>query len=257
MSEKKGWELLHSQLPKAALKAIPKDAYGVEGLTDVNEGYLITRLFASELPWSWEILRQEYLGHEDRQARGKDYTTRWYLAAVHGRLTVGGQIFDGSGAHDNRKIDAAFKGAATVAFKNATKTAGLFMQLLMDGRAIDFVYQTRDGEVAQGQQPDQSSEQEEVGAQPVAEGSGADSEAIKVEAEPPAAPPPAPDDSKERKELYAISQKLGRDRASIDGLLAIYPVEKVLAKARKELAEKEDRDPQLLGELTTGHAANA
>lgn len=141
---KKGWQLLHSELPPASLKAIPESAYGVAGLTDVNEGYLITRLFASELGWKWEVLRQEYLGHEDRQVRNKDYTNRYYLAAVHGRLTIGDQTFDGSGAHDNRKIDAAFKGAATVAFKNAAKMAGLFAQLLLDGRAMDFIYAVAD-----------------------------------------------------------------------------------------------------------------
>ena len=141
---KKGWPLLHSELPDRALKPISSSVYGVDGLTDVNEGYIITRLFASELGWSWTILRQEYLGHEDREVRGKGYTMRYYLAAVHGRLDIGGQSFDGSGAHDNRKIDAAFKGAATVAFKNAAKTAGLFAQLLLDGRAMDFIYATAD-----------------------------------------------------------------------------------------------------------------
>lgn len=278
--EKKGWPLLHSQLPKAAFKPIPKDVYGVEGLTDVNEGHLIQRLHLSGLAWSERILSSEYLGSEVRRTRGTnpyDYTV--YLAHVDLELTIDGRTFVGSGAHDNRKIDAAFKGAKTVAFKSACKAAGMINELLVGGRSIDFFYTDRNGEVL----PDQASEREEATAGAATEGSddtsaaGAPAKSIGPEsaaatdgegspppqasrsaaAESPAAPPPAPDDSEAREELYAISQKLGRDRASIDGLLAIYPVEKVLAKARKELAEKEDRDPQLLGELTTGHAANA
>jgi hypothetical protein len=135
-----GWELLHAPLPKASLKALPKSAYGIEGLTDVNEGYLIQRLFASRLEWHWKITSQSYLGHEDRKAQGKDYTTRWYLASVAGELVIDNRVFAGSGAHDNHKLDAAFKGANTVAFKSACKLAGLTVQLYLDGRAIDFIY---------------------------------------------------------------------------------------------------------------------
>lgn len=136
----KEWELLHSKLPSAALKPLPKSAYGIEGLTDVNEAYLIQRLFASGLKWEWKITNQAYLGYEDRQAQGKSYTTRWYLASVSGELVIDGRHFGGSGAHDNHKLDAAFKGAATVAFKNAAKIAGLTIELFKDGRAMDHIY---------------------------------------------------------------------------------------------------------------------
>src|SRR5713101_3613555 len=64
--EKIGWALLHSKLPPAALHPLPQSAYGVAGLTDVNEAYLIQRLFASGLSWEWRLLNQQYLGFEDR-----------------------------------------------------------------------------------------------------------------------------------------------------------------------------------------------
>lgn len=141
---KTGWALLHSKLPSQALKPLPKAAYGIEGLTDVNEAYLIQRLFASELDWQWTITAQSYLGYEDRKGRENDYTTRWYLASVSGELIIAGRHFGGSGAHDNRKLDAAYKGAATVAFKNASKIAGLTIELFKDGRAMDFIYEQTD-----------------------------------------------------------------------------------------------------------------
>ena len=139
----KGWPLLHSSLPKAALSPLPKGAYGIEGLTDVNEAYLIQRLFASGFQWEWTILSQTYLGHEDRKGRDSDYTLRYYLASVSGELVIDGRRFGGSGAHDNKKLDAAYKGAATVAFKNAAKIAGLTIELFKDGRAMDFIYEDR------------------------------------------------------------------------------------------------------------------
>jgi hypothetical protein len=134
------WELLHSKLPAAAIRPLATSVYGVAGLSDVNEGYLIRRLFKSGMTWEWRIVKQEYLGAEDRQVRDKDYTQRYYLAAVHGELNIEGRIFHGSGASDNRKVDAAYKGANTVAFKNACKWAGLTAELFLDGRAIDDIH---------------------------------------------------------------------------------------------------------------------
>jgi hypothetical protein len=138
-----GWQLLHSKLPAAAIKSLPKDVYGVAGLSDVNEGFLIQRLFASGLSWEWRIVRQDYLGAEDRAVRDKDYTQRYYLFSVQGDLTIEGRMFHGSGASDNRKVDAAAKGAATVAFKNACKLAGLTIELYKDGKAMDHIYEAR------------------------------------------------------------------------------------------------------------------
>lgn len=135
-----GWKLLHSKLPSDAFRPISKEVYGVEGLTDVNEGYLIQRLHASGLAWEWKMEKPEYLGAEDRAVRGKDYTNRYYMASVLGRLIIDGRDFDGAGASDNRRVDAAYKGAATVAFKNACKLAGLVNELYLDGRAIDQIY---------------------------------------------------------------------------------------------------------------------
>lgn len=144
----RGWPLLHSKLPPKALKPLSKDIYGVEGLTDVNEGYLIQRLYASGLPWEWEILEAWPLGREERTTRsGTNYAV--YLTACRGRLTLEGRHFDGLGASENRRLDAAWKGAATVAFKNATKLAGMWIELLLDGRAIDHIYEgSRTGEIA-------------------------------------------------------------------------------------------------------------
>lgn len=141
MSELTGWALLHSKLPPQALKPLPQATYGVAGLTDVNEGFLIQRLFASKLAWQWRLVTSHYLGFEDRQPQGKEYTTRWYLADAHGILEIDGREFHGAGAHDNRKLDAAYKGAATVAFKNACKLAGLTIELFKDGKAMDFIYE--------------------------------------------------------------------------------------------------------------------
>ncbi len=139
----RGWPLLHAQLPQAAFSPIAEHVYGVPGLSDVNEGYLIQRLFASTLPWEWEILEAWPLGAEDRtSAAGKSY--RVYLAACRGRLTIEGRHFDGLGASDNRRLDAAWKGAATVALKNAAKMAGMWLELLLNGRAIDHIYERRD-----------------------------------------------------------------------------------------------------------------
>lgn len=146
-----GWKLLHSALPSKAIKPLATAVYGVAGLSDVNEGYLIQRLFASGLTWDWRIVKQEYLGFEDRAVKDKDYTQRYYLAAVHGELNIEGRMFHGSGASDNRRPDAAYKGAATVAFKNACKWAGMTAELFLDGRAIDHIYQgrvTKDPEMA-------------------------------------------------------------------------------------------------------------
>src|SRR6266581_1139170 len=96
-TSKTGWALLHSKLPSVALHVLPQSAYGVAGLTDVNEAYLIQRLFASGLTWDWRLLNQEYLGFEDRAVRDKDYTTRYYLASVQGELSIDGRIFHGAG----------------------------------------------------------------------------------------------------------------------------------------------------------------
>src|SRR6266705_704332 len=178
-TSKTGWALLHSKLPSVALHALPQSAYGVSGLTDVNEAYLIQRLFASGLTWDWRLLNQEYLGFEDRAVRDKDYTMRYYLASVQGELSIDGRVFHGAGAHDNRKLDAAFKGAATVAFKNACKIAGLTIELFKDGKAMDFIYESRDGEIT----PSKASA-ESLGTLQEAQGVGLGGPAFK----PPASP---------------------------------------------------------------------
>lgn len=138
----RGWRLLHSKLPPSAIKELATSVYGVAGLSDVNEGYLIQRLFASELTWEWIIRKLDYLGFEDKTSQGgKDY--RVYMASAHGELVIEGRSFHGAGASDNRKLDAAYKGASTVAFKNACKVAGLTAELYLSGRAIDHIYSER------------------------------------------------------------------------------------------------------------------
>lgn len=141
---KTGWALLHSPLPAAALKPLNKSVYGVDGLTDVNEGYLIERLHQCGLAWEEHVLGHSYLGSEDREVKSRDgggsYTVRYYMAEVHLALLIDGRRFDGVGAHDNRKLDAAFKGARTVAFKSACKDAGMTVQLYKGGKAMDVFY---------------------------------------------------------------------------------------------------------------------
>lgn len=137
MADLTGWDLLHSELPKESLKPVPKYVYQVEGLTDVNEGFLIQRLWASKLPWSVKILKSEFLGSEERTPKKGGPPSTWYMAHVDLSLEIDGRTFEGSGAHDNLKLDAAFKGAKTVAFKAACKDAGLTTQLWMDGKQID------------------------------------------------------------------------------------------------------------------------
>lgn len=132
----KGWELLHSKLPEEAIKSIPQYVYNVPNLSDVNEGFLIKRLWDSGLDWHTEILRSEYLGSEERTNR-KGEKVRWYLTHVDLRLHIDGKYFDGSGGHDNMKLDASWKGARTTAFKACCKDAGLTTELWMDGKAID------------------------------------------------------------------------------------------------------------------------
>lgn len=144
--DNKGWALLHSPLPTEALKPLDRSVYGVAGLTDTNEGYLIERLWQSGLCWYTEILHQEYLGSEDRKTNaGKEY--RSYLAMVTFRLWIETGIgsgtfvhFDAVGADDNKKLDAAFKGAKTVGFKSACKEAGLTTELYKGGRMNDVIY---------------------------------------------------------------------------------------------------------------------
>jgi len=151
--EKTGWALLHSKLPPAAIRPLSQSVYGVSGLSDVNEAYLIQRLFASGLIWEWKLSDPKYLGFEDRTIKGRDgkpdYELRYYMASVNGILIVDGREFHGSGASDNRKLDAAFKGAGTVAFKNACKWVGLTIELYKDGKAMDFIYEDRQGNVIQ------------------------------------------------------------------------------------------------------------
>lgn len=145
-----GWALLHSKLPGEAIKSIPQYVYNVPNLSDVNEGFLIKRLWDSGLDWYTEILSSEYLGSEERTNRKGEKVT-WHLAHVDLRLHIDGKHFDGSGGHDNMKLDAAFKGARTTAFKACCKDAGLTTELWMDGKAIDDINLPPDisGSVAQ------------------------------------------------------------------------------------------------------------
>lgn len=189
---KTGWALLHSNLPPKAFTALDKSVYGVGGLSDINEAYLIQRLHASGLRWEEEVVKSEYLGFEDRTPRGKDYTNRWYLAQVTMYLTVDGRRFVGTGAHDNMKLDAAFKGAKTVAFKNACKSIGMTIELYMSGRAMDFIYHDRDGAVAPGQTGEIKPENATPEAQAIIAAGGAPEPEVRAQvAEKPSAVAPS------------------------------------------------------------------
>lgn len=207
----RGWQLLHSKLPSAAIKPLATAVYGVAGLSDVNEGFLIQRLFASELPWEWRILKESYLGSEERTNQaGKPYSV--YLAAVHGELSIQNRQFHGVGASDNRKVDAAFKGAATVAFKNACKVAGLTAELYLDGRAIDHIYSERiprDKEMAPASVDQLVNQIEEVYGPPEEAAQGERSEPEAVPGTPAMTPAPPQQETQDGRTSVAPKESSG------------------------------------------------
>lgn len=136
---RKGWDLLRKELPAnhPALKQLNTNVYGVSGLTDVAEWYLWEALEQSNLPWELVVNKVNYIGSETRQVRNQTYSQTWYLVSIEGVLIVGGKPFPAVGASENRRLDAAYKGALTSMFKNGCKWAGLTMWLYKGGKIID------------------------------------------------------------------------------------------------------------------------
>lgn len=141
---RKGWNLLREELPQnhPALKQLDRSIYGVSGLTDVAEWLLWERLEQSGLRWELTVSKINYLGSETRQVRGQSYSQTWYLVSMEGVLIVEGKPFPCVGASENRKLDAAYKGALTSMFKNGCKWAGLTMWLYKGGKIIDSLDET-------------------------------------------------------------------------------------------------------------------
>jgi hypothetical protein len=227
-NEQTGWALLHLPVPPQALKVLSNSVYGVSGLSDVNEAYMIERLHASELSWSWELDGQpQYLGKDIRKGQNGPYEL--FLAAASGTLSIetekGSGVFrrySGAGASDNRKLDAAFKGAATVAFKNALKLAGLTLSVYKDGKAIDIVYDLADGTSSTGHVDDERKEPKGAGqsaqAHPEAKVNAAAADAKEADAAPAEAVPQAtkPLTAEQTKTLLHLVESLPSNVAAAD-----------------------------------------
>lgn len=159
-SKATGWALLHTDVPEAAQKPLSASVYGVSGLTDVNEAYLIERLHQSELAWSWTIEESTYIGKETRKSQNGTYDV--FMASARGTVAIetapgsgAFRLYSGAGASDNKKLDAAFKGAVTVAFKAALKTAGLTLSVYKNGKSVDILYTNEDGSTTTGIEGDE------------------------------------------------------------------------------------------------------
>lgn len=140
----KGWDHIRRSLPDnhPALKQLDRSVYGVSGLTDVAEWYLWEVLEQSGLTWELVVNKVNYLGSENRPVRNQSYFQTWYLVSMEGILLVGGKPFPCVGASENRKLDAAYKGALTSLFKNGCKWAGVTMWLYKGGKIVDSLDET-------------------------------------------------------------------------------------------------------------------
>lgn len=139
---KKAWDYLRTEITdKKAIRKLNKSVYGVDGLTDVADWFLWERLEASGLRWELSIDRINYLGSEVRKLRSGNstYDQTFYLVSAEGTLIVQGRPFPCVGAGENRRLDAAYKGAITSLFKNGCKWAGLTMSIYK-GAPIDDDY---------------------------------------------------------------------------------------------------------------------
>lgn len=142
---KKAWDYLRAEITdKKALKVLHKSVYGVEGLTDVADWFLWERLEASGLRWELDVSKITYLGSEVRKLKSGNstYEQTFYLVAAEGTLIINGKPFPCAGAGENRRLDAAYKGALTSLFKNGCKWAGLTMSIYKGAPVDDDYYDT-------------------------------------------------------------------------------------------------------------------
>lgn len=129
---KKAWDYLRAEITdKKALKQLNRSVYGVDGLTDVADWFLWERLESSGLRWELVIDDIKYLGSEVRKLKSGNstYDQTFYLVSAVGTLVINGRPFPCAGAGENRRLDAAYKGAITSLFKNGCKWAGLTMSV--------------------------------------------------------------------------------------------------------------------------------
>ena len=141
----KAWEYLRAEITdRRATKKLDKSVYGIDGLTDVKDWFLWERLEKSGLRWELNVSNVLYLGSEDRTRKsgGSTYQQRYYLVSAEGTLIINGRPFPCVGAGENRRLDAAYKGAVTSLFKNGCKWAGLTMSIYKDAPIDDDYFDT-------------------------------------------------------------------------------------------------------------------
>jgi hypothetical protein len=144
---KAAWKFLRQEIPKGhpARKELDKSVYGTSGLSDIAEWFLWELLEQSGLRWELHVSKVQYLGSEQRRTPRTNFQTKqkevvditWHLVSAEGTLLVDGRPFPCFGASDNRRLDAAYKGALTSLFKNGCKWAGLTMSLYKEGAIVD------------------------------------------------------------------------------------------------------------------------
>lgn len=125
----KAWDFLRSEIDAKVKRVLDKSVYGVAGLSDVPEWYLWERLEKSGLRWELDIGSVTYHGAETRTPASGGRAYQWYLVSVQATLIVDGRPFPCVGAGEGRRLDTAYKGALTSAFKNGCKWAGITMSI--------------------------------------------------------------------------------------------------------------------------------
>ena len=146
-----GWALLLSPIDEKYKKPIHESVYRKKGLTDVNDGYLWSRLYHSGFPFSVDVMESRYLGTQERKGKNGPYMVHCATAIVKVTLWDEGRdklprTFTGAGAHENMSYDACVKGAATSAMGQAYKYMGQTMQLYLDGQINDLIYAVEQAE---------------------------------------------------------------------------------------------------------------
>ena len=161
MAEPKGWELLQSKLPKEALRSLPEEAYGIAGLTDIDDTYLLERLYASGLRWTFG--KPEFNTTKIQIKRKGELVDGW-LTVCDWSITIqndanGIVSEDGSaiqthwarGVHQDVRAEVAMKGAQTGAFKALCKWLGMDKDVRRGKSGEDLLHS--DGEVAPATPP--------------------------------------------------------------------------------------------------------
>jgi hypothetical protein len=139
-SQPVGWALLHSDLPEAALRPIDKSAYGVSGLTDINDAFLIERLHQCGLSVEPGVPSVEIIGKETvtfKRGTPNEYEVHEWVVSCEWTWVVDGRSWTGSGAHQDARLDVAKKGAKTSAFKDMCKYLAMGLEVRKAGKVVD------------------------------------------------------------------------------------------------------------------------